>query len=326
MQITKNCIINGMPEDVYHKDPTPELVGFKESSSLSSTTLRTLLESTEIEGRMSIKRFNPVEDGGDESSDSVNFGTIAHDYVLLSGSKAVFEIVPFKDFRTDEARRRRDDLIKRGIIPLAQNEKTEGILLSLKTMKDRLHDQIADHRDWSGIMQKGMPEQSAFAFDGTIWNRSRMDWLDGEYENLIVDYKTTGLDFAQWEKNNLWDMYYLQDPHYRRVLDLINGKDAKPARFIFVVQQVKKPFLVQIFEIDKSYHDTIESRYLLGRQKFVNCLRTGIWRGIAPYTASTTPPTWIETRWEMDQLNEDFIAHREKEEKEQESKDVLIAC
>jgi hypothetical protein len=60
MQITKNCIINGMPEDVYHNDPTPlSAEGFAEYTSLSSSVGKTIVEKTEIEARMEINRFNP---------------------------------------------------------------------------------------------------------------------------------------------------------------------------------------------------------------------------------------------------------------------------
>lgn len=325
MQITQNCIINGMPESVYHADPTPELEGFKESTSLSSSVLNELMEKTEAQARLKVDRFNPECDK--KSSDAMDFGDIAHDYVLLEGKRAIFEIVPFKDFRTDDAKARRDDLLSRNIIPLADNEKTRAMLESVKTMKARLFEQIAEHREWNCILQKGMPEQSGFAFDDLIWNRARFDWIDETHENLIVDYKTTGLDFHSWEKRELWSGKYFQDVHYRRVLDLINGKDKPKARFIYVVQQTSEPYLMQIFEIDKSYHDTIEQRYLLGRQRFVNCLKTGIWRGVPPYTAHCTPPSWVEQKWEMDALNEQFMAEREAKEngKNGEEKSTYMA-
>lgn len=316
MQITKNCIINGMPEDVYHNDPTPQLNGFKEPTSLSSSTLKTLMEKTEIEARMTINRLNPNKKK--KSSAAMDLGSMAHDYILSNG-EGLYEIAPFDNWKTKDSQIVRDNIISRGKIPL--NNSTKSVLDDLKTMKSRLFEQIAEHKDWAGIFDNGKPEQSVFAYDGDIWNRIRIDWLvenytnpDGELiENLIVDFKTTNIDFSRWEKNELWDDKYFQDLHYRRTLDLISGKRGN-ARFIYVVQQVSEPFLVQIFEIDKSYHETLGKRYDLGRKKFINCTKTGIWRGIMPYTAHTTPPPWVEQKWEMDQLNEDFISSRQEKE------------
>lgn len=311
MQITQNCFVNGMPEDVYHNDPTPVMPDFVDSAALSSSTLKDIMEKTEIEARAGIRRLNPGKK--EESSDAMDFGDMAHDFVLLGG-ESKFEIAPFDDWRKNDAKAVKADIIARGKIPL--NLSTQSKLDDIRTMKTRLFEQIAEHRDYKDIMLKGFPEQAGFAFDGDIWNRIRIDWNDQTHENLIVDYKTTGISFEQWEKNELWKEKFYQDFHYRRVADIIrNGTqpDSRPFRFIFVVQQTSAPFLIQIFEVDKSYHELIQGRCDLGRKKFINCTKTGIWRGVPPYTAYTTPPPWIESKWEMDSLNEEWFARREKE-------------
>lgn len=322
MQITQNCIINNMPAQVYHNDPTPEVEGFKESTSMSSSTLRELLEKTEIEARDTINRFNPNKNR--ESTKEMDLGSIAHEYVLR-GKLDLFEIVPYDNFRTKDAQTMRDDIVARGKIAL--NNTTKYLIDDVKEMKSRLFEQIAEHKDWKGIFDTGAPEQAVFAFDGEVWLRALIDWHvknyinpDGlEIKNLIVDYKTTGKDFSDWEKNDLWKEKYIQDPHYRKTLDLVTGDD-EGSRFIFVVQQKKAPYLMQIFEIDKSRHDLIEERYKHARSKFINCLKTGKWRGVMPYTAYSIPPTWIEQKWEMDILNEEFMADREKREAEKANK------
>ena len=86
-------------------------------------------------------------------------------------------------------------------------------------------------------MQKGRAEQSAFCFDGLIWNRARFGWIDGAYPHLIVDYKTTAMTFDAWEKSELWGGKYI-NPHYRHVYDTITGEKS---RFIFLVQRTDFP-------------------------------------------------------------------------------------
>jgi len=314
MKIAQNCIINGMPEDVYHSDPTPALEGFKESTSLSSSTLKDLLEATELEARGGIRRLNPDKkrEAGTEASDT---GDMAHDFIL-SGGEDKFEVAPYDDWRKNDAKAMRDDIRSRGKIAL--NLSTQSVLDDIRKMKTRLHEQIADHKDWHGIMQKGKAEQSAFAFDGTIWNRARFDWLEGspQYENVIVDYKTTGVDFQNWENNMLWKEKFYQEKHYKRVLDMIRDPASAPARFIFVVQQVAEPFLVEIYELDSTYCDEINDRYMMGRSRFINCTKTGIWRGRPPYTKHSCPPPWILAKWELDKVVAEEITRREKAEAE----------
>lgn len=310
MLITQNCLINGMPEDVYHNDPTPVLEGFKDCTSLSSSTLCDLVEMTEIEARMGINRLNQNRKKK-ESTDASDLGNIAHDFVLLGGENK-FEVAPFDAWRSNDAKAAKQDIISRGKIPL--NLSTQSILEDVRNMKDALHEQIAEHEDWHGILQKGRAEQSGFAFDGQIWNRARFDWLEDlpQYENVIVDYKTTGIDFDQWEKNELWKTKFYQEHHYKRVLDMIRNPDSAPARFIYLVQQVSEPYLIRIYEIDKSYADEVALRYNRGREQFINCTKTGIWRKGVKTTVHSCPPPWILTKWEIDRVVAEETARKEK--------------
>ncbi len=318
MLIKQNCIINGMPDDVYHSDPTIAIPGFKDCASLSSSTLADLVEMTEIEARMGINRLNPPRQK--DSTAAADLGTIAHDFILLGGEDK-FEIAPVDAWRTNDAKAMKADIISRGKIPL--NLSTQSILEDVRQMKDRLHEQIAEHQDWPGIMQKGRAEQSGFSFDGTIWNRGRFDWLDDQpqYENLIVDYKTTGLDFDNWEKNELWKTKFYQEHHYKRLLNMIRNPDSAPARFIYVVQQVNAPYLVRIYEIDKTYEDEIKKRYDNGRLRFIDCIKTGIWHGESPYTHHSCPPPWVMKRWEEQEMN----AHVVETKKPDDAQSVRMA-
>ena len=312
MLITKNCIINGMPDEVYHNDPTPLLDGFKDCTSLSSSTLSALVEGTEIEARMGINRLNPPRQRA--STDASDLGNIAHDFVLLGG-ETKFEVAAVDAWRSNDAKAMKADIISRGKIPL--NLSTQSILEDVRNMKDALFEQIAEHKDYPGIMASGRAEQSGFAFDGEIWNRARFDWLCDapQYENLIVDYKTTGIDFNNWEKNELWKTKFYQEHHYKRVLNMIRTVDSEPARFIYLVQQVTPPYLIRIYEIDKSYEDEIRDRYSRGRSRFLNCIKTGVWHGETKHTIHSCPPPWILTKWETDAV----IA---KEQAEQAKKDA----
>ena len=308
MKITENCIINKIPEDIYHSDPCPE-------PSLSSSMANALVEKTELEAMIDSKRLNPNYKES-ESSAAMDLGTIAHDFVLLGGQN-LFEVAPFDAWRSNDAKAAKAAIEARGKIALNQN--TRGIIDDVAMMKNRLLEQVSEHREYPELFQGGDAEQSGFAFDGKIWNRARFDWLPTKYPDLIVDYKTTGIDFNRWEKNELWGGKYMQSIHYRHVYKTIIGRDAK---FVWLVQQVKEPYLIKLFTIDASYIEEVSKRYELARLKFMNCLKTGQWRGEVPYTIHSYPPKWVMDNWEADDLQR---AEIEKEEKQQEHIDVRMA-
>lgn len=317
MEITQNCIINAMPENDYHNDPTPlEAEGFAEYTSLSSSVALAVVEETEIEARGKVNRFNPKTEEK-ASTDAMNLGSMVHDRVLLGETgKRLYEIVPFKDFRTDAAKARRDDLIARGIIPLAQNKKTDDLIESLSAMERRLHEQLAEHIDYPGLMKDGKGEQSGFYFDENlgIWKRARFDWLDEKYQDIVWDYKTTALSLKKWINQELWKEKYIQAPHYASVLSGITGR---PCKFGFVVQRTVEPYLLEIVVIDDSFMEDVSNRYKLAEKKFAKCLRSGAWEGASKYTIHSCPPPWILGDWEADTLNEKLKDQRDEDEQKE---------
>lgn len=307
MKITENCIINGMPEALYHSDPTPVLEGFAHSASFSSSMARVIIEQTEHEAMLSSQRLNPNWKES-EDTDATSIGTIAHDYILRGGQRT-YEVAPFADWRTNDAKIVRKDIESRGLIALNQTTE-ERLIGNVKKMHSALKEQLSEHQDFPGLMLRGKGEQSAFAFDGEIWNRARFDWLDEIFPDVIVDYKTTGIAFNNWEKNQLWgEGTWMQNLHYRKVYDIITGRKSK---FIFVVQQTTEPFHVRIFDLDASYTDEMAERYFIARKRFKNCLKTGVWRGQPPYTKHSCPPPWILNQWENDSLDEKGAAMAEQ--------------
>lgn len=287
-----------MTDDEYHADPC-------ETPSLNSGMASDILEKTEIEAMLSSRRLNP--NYRDKKSDEMDLGTVAHD-IILRGDTGVYEIAPFDAWRSNDAKAARAQIEAKGLIAL--NETTgPRIINDVNLMKSALRKQMDEHQDYPGLMSIGVAEECVFAKDGDLWLRAKIDWLDDAYPDLIVDYKTTGIDFSQWEKNELWSCKYMQSPHYRRTYDLATGKKSK---FIFVVQQTKYPFLVKIFELDKSYEDEIGMRYVTAQKRFTNCLKTGVWRGEPPYAVHSYPPKWIMEKWDMAVLDDRNIASKEK--------------
>lgn len=288
-----------MTDDEYHADPCVE-------PSLSSTLANQILEDTELEAMLNQRRFNPEYENA--KSDVMDLGTMAHEYIL-QGTLSNFVICnEFNDWRKNDAKSKKAEIEAQGKIAL--NASTKSILDDVKAMKKSLSEQLSKHRDYPLLLLDGNPEQAAFAKDGDIWLRAKLDWIDQNYPDLIVDYKTTGLSFKQWEKNELWGGKYIQNPHYRRTYDLITGRKST---FIFLVQRTKAPFLIKIFILDKSYEENIDARYLSAKRRFTNCIKNKEWRGEPPYAVHSYPPAWVVQQWDMDTLDDEAIKTKETE-------------
>lgn len=326
MIITENCIVPNMPEKAYHADPTPVLEGFAMSASFSSSIAKIVSEKTEEEAFLQIKRLNPkfVEK---ESSDGADLGTVAHAYVLQGGkSHGVYEIAPYDAWRSNDAKAAKADIESRGIIAL--NTTTAPRLVDdVKLMHARLHEQLQAHRDFPGLMMSGQGELSCFVKDPKtgIWLRARIDWDDKNYADWVFDYKTTGLTFDKWEKNQLWGddgALYMQAAHYAYVKGLLTGRSCN---FAFVVQQTSAPFHVKIFVIEGQYNETVHLRYENAKARFAHCLKTGVWRGQPPYTAHSAPPPWVFNKWELEALNNEIIAQRDNPKQPEPPQDLQMA-
>lgn len=299
MLVDKNSMIAEMPEEMYHSDPTPILDGFAQSASLSSSMASDILTTTEERAMLGNRRLNPL--AKNKKSDSMDDGTIYHDFVLRG--RIGFEIAPFKDFKSNAAKEYKETAEARGVIVLSQS-KGNDILNTSKAMKLRLLEEMSNAPDFTGLFQSGTPEVSAFSFDGEIWNRARFDWLDNKFPDVIFDYKTTGLEFQNWERG-LWnDERFVQATHYKKVYREVTGRDA---RFVYVIQQDFEPYDFIIMEIGRDYEDEIVGRYDLARRRFVNCLRTGKWRGEYKGVRHAYPPTYVMQKWEVQNVEEKAV-------------------
>ena len=290
MKIEQNCIINGMPAKVYHADPCP-------TPSLSSSMASALLNETEEEAMLASRRINPNYEE-EEGSDSMDFGTLGHDFIL-KGARGTYEVVPYDDFRTADAKAMRDHIQARGLIAL--NRTTEARCVDkLNAMKLALRRQLDDHRDWSGLMVSGKAEQAIFAKDGDIWLRAMADWLDDKYPDVVVDYKTTAQTFDKWERDLWAEDKIMQNPHYLNTISLASGRQYK--KFIWVVQRTVAPYQIVVVEYAPEVMEDVLMRYSMAKLRFSRCLKTGIWRGQPPYTRVSYPPKWIMDKWDMQAL------------------------
>lgn len=141
----------------------------------------------------------------------------------------------------------------------------------------------------------GKAEQSFYATDPAtgVVLRGRADRIVHEFNGRlhIVDYKTA--DNASKEEfghTALKYRYYLQWAWYRTLSNLC-GLDDDPA-FLFIVQEKKSPYLVNVIELDAEALDLGRIHMREAIDTYARCTETGIWPGYEETIHTVSLPVW----------------------------------
>lgn len=246
-----------MDDATYHGDPVPD------PGSLSSSGARRLLHAPALYQH---DRKHPRK-----PSAAFNTGHAAHALVLGYGPELV--VIDAPDYRTKDAKQRRDDAWAAGDVPVLEHE-----YVQVKAMAKALH----EHQVASALFDPdhGAPEQSLFWWDEGIARRCRLDWLPRPTAGrmIVADYKTTvSADPAKFSRSAA-DFGYHQQHAWN--LDAVRALGlAEDPAFVFVLQEKDPPYLVSVVELDV---EAVRVGDLLNRRAlevFAECTATDTWPG-----------------------------------------------
>lgn len=292
-------MIENMTPESYHSDPC--IV-----PSLSSSMASMLITATPSHVWHDSPRLNPKFVSS--SSEAADRGIIMHDLVLLGQERA--ELLDFKDWRTSEAKKAREEAKAAGKIPLLRHQWPE-----YQAMRDALFRQMKDHHEHKDALQGGVFEASLFWERDGIAKRCRFDNVDF-VSGWITDYKTTNTSISQWIKGQLFgEAKDIQTPHYSDGYEALTG--ANPRGFRYLVQEVNPPYCAAVVILDSHSHELALRRHAWAERIWSECLRTNIWPGYPARTLWASVPPWIETDFETKVLNADAADEDQRHLREQ---------
>ncbi|MGW5636680.1 PD-(D/E)XK nuclease-like domain-containing protein [Streptomyces sp. NPDC003832] len=244
-------IKNGLSADEYHADRT----------SISSSGLRALLNPG-CPAQFKYDRDNPA--GPKREFD---LGNAVHAAVLGEGCDIVE--INYPDYKKLDARAARDDAYAAGLVPLLPKEKKQV---------DDMAAAIRRHRIAGPLLAPGtgIAEQSIYWTDpGTgVRCRVRPDWLRGP---IIVDLKTIA-DASPDACSKAIESYsyHQQGALY---IDGVQAAGLAPegARFFFVFQSKKAPYLVTVRELKDQDQDIGRGRNEVALRIYAECVATDEW-------------------------------------------------
>jgi hypothetical protein len=270
MSITEPGVYQ-MDDDVYHADPAP-------TSSLSSSGARKLLE---LPARFHWERTHPRP-----PSKAFSIGHAAHALVLGVGAPIV--VVDAADWRTKDAKAKRDDALAAGETPLLASEYAQVV-----AMADAIHEHPA-----AALLldpEHGDPERSLFWVDQQtgVWLRCRLDWMPHASNGrmILVDYKTSvSAERGEFARSAAKYGYHQQAAWYMDGVRHLGLAD--DVAFVFVVQEKEPPYPVSVVELHPA---DIEIGAVLNRRAvdlFAECMTSGVWPGYGHGIELVELPYW----------------------------------
>ncbi|MDX3637764.1 PD-(D/E)XK nuclease-like domain-containing protein [Streptomyces europaeiscabiei] len=248
-------IRDDLTAEQYHADLT----------SISSTGLRELLDPG-CPAQFHYDRHHPKP-----PKREFDLGNAVHAAVLGKGSDIVE--IHYPDYKKADARAQRDIAYDDGKIPLLPKEKEQVDAMAAAIRRHSLAGPLF-------APGNGVAERSIYWTDPATGVRCRVrpDWLIVRPEvTVVVDLKTTtDANPKACSKAIAAYSYHQQGALY---LDGVTAAGLAPegARFLFVFQSKKAPYLVTVRELGDQDQDIGRARNERALRLYADCEATGLW-------------------------------------------------
>lgn len=283
MKIIKPGIYRDIASSEYFADPCPE-------PSLSQSICKVLIESSPLHASFEHPRLKP-HDREPETYDKVKaIGNAAHKIMLGRGKEVV--VISADDFRTREARARRDEILAIGDVPLLEKHLDE-----VASMVDAARRQLRGHED-KDAFTAGSAEVMIAWEEGGIWYRALIDWLSDDLRT-IDDFKTTGMSVAPHKLGHLAESagWHVQAAFIERGLDVFDPAGAGRRRFRFIAQEQYQPYALSVAHMDEHWLTMGRKQVAAADRMWRSAIQSGNWHGYPARSVIPDYPAWSESRW-----------------------------
>lgn len=265
----------------YFADPCP-------APSLTQSIAKILLDQSPLHAWHAHPRLNP--DFQPDDATKYDIGNIAHRLLLGRGREIVK--LDYADWRTKEAKERREMAAERGLLAVLGRHYARAERM-VKAAGEQL-----DHRGLGHLFGDGHGEVVAAWQEGPIWLRQMIDWLSLDMLTF-VDYKTTDLNAAPHNLgrqmvNAGWP---IQAAMGERGLNALHPAGAGRRRFLFVVQEAEVPYALNVVEITEGVLSLGRKRLDIAVDIWRHCITADRWPGYPAEIVRPEMPGWAEQQW-----------------------------
>jgi hypothetical protein len=273
--------IHTLHADAYHADAVAE------QPSLSASIAHRICSQSPAHARAAHPRLNPSLIR--EESDRFDLGNVAH-AILLEGQAAV-EVIDAPDWRTKDARERRDAARAVGKVPLLAH-----VLVEVDAMVAAVAEQLANHAAQPPLFTDGKAEQTLIWEEpGGVVCRARLDWLRDD-RATIDDLKTTSRSASPeaYSRNLFGVGGDVQAAFYARGVQELTGETPE---FRWATVETSAPYALAVIapgpDVLALGHSKVEHAIRVWRE----CLATDIWPGYPQQICWANAPDYEVARW-----------------------------
>lgn len=267
-----------IPAAEYHADPCPE-------PSLSSSIANILLTRSPYHAYMHHPKLG---DAIHEESSRFDLGKAAHS-MLLENNDTSIEVIQADDWRTKEAKTKRDEARLRGKTPMLEHHYIDVIKMVQAAREFIAKSELA------GIFDNGLAEQTIIWREGDLWCRARPDYLTLDWQ-INLDYKTATCAEPDYFGRHMANMGYdVQQAFYQRGLRAIGG--GPTSSFVFLAQEIEPPYACSLHSLSSLAIDMAEEKVERAIADWGTCLRSGIWPSYPHNICYQQPPAWAVNRY-----------------------------
>lgn len=281
-----------IPSAEYFADPTP-------SPSLTQSLAKILLEKSPLHAWHVHPRLNPDYRHDDDTKYDV--GNIAHKVMIGRGKELVI-LDQFDDWRTKEARAKRDEAAALGkLAVLGKHFALADRMVRAAREQLELRGLGYLFRDGDGEIVTAWRERR-----GDFWCRQMIDWLTPD-RLVFADYKTTQESAAPHllARKLVVDGWDIQGAMGERGLNALAGHAQR--RFLFVVQETEVPYCLTVVELSETALTMGRKKLAAAMNLWVSCLHHNRWPGYPLDVVVPSYPEWAEAQW-LDREQTEFAS------------------
>lgn len=255
--------------------------------SLSASGAKILLQPggpAKYRWLMDNRRERPTKDVWDE-------GHAIHHFVF--GSDPAPVAVEAKDWRTNAAKDRRDEIRAHDGVPLLRKDYDRCATIADAVLTNADARSLLFNPDGT---RRGVAEEPLFWRDPDtgIPLRARPDWHNDDW-SIILDLKSTADASEDGFARSVYKYCYdVQEAMYRAAARETHGVDAK---FVFLCVETSPPYLAQCHMLDDAYAAIGHKRFRRSVELWRDCTVTQTWPGYPVGWETKTrlaPPGWVD--------------------------------
>jgi hypothetical protein len=223
-------------------------------------------------------------------------GIIFDELLLGDGSNSRIAEIDVDSFRTDVAKRKRDDALAAGQIPMLKRKLAEFRQIADEQLRPKLGNIFGTTKlrmAWNSggdVLCHG--ELDAFNDSGIKGEGLRIEGLD-EGAPVILDVKSCTDAVESSEDRKIYDLdYQLQQASYLDAISMLRPELADSVQFVFVFYEVSAPFDVRFVMLDRSFAEMGQGQWWQAVQTWRQCLLTNEWPDSGRKIYRVGAPPW----------------------------------